>query len=75
MSDDAKTIEVNCPRCGRPRKIGKRTVAASMVGHKTGNAQRWLRCVTCKLLDSIYQHEAAIANLNRKVMERRMRGL
>ena len=71
----APSVKVRCPRCGRERSVGRRTVVGRMVGVDTDNARRWLQCRTCKLLRSIAQHQDAIRTLEKQVMDRRMRGL
>ena len=45
------------------------------LGEQTRNAKRMQECATCKMLRSIDQHRAQIATLERKVFDRRRRGL
>ena len=71
----APTVEVSCTRCGRTRRVGQRTTTAKMIGATSHSGLRWLWCRTCRLLESIEHHRAAIRKLEEKVMGRRMRGL
>ena len=50
-------------------------MSAKMIGATSHSGLRWLWCRTCRLLESIEHHRAAIRKLEEKVMDRRLRGL
>lgn len=76
----ASTVEVMCPRCVRLRRVLRGSRAArhqALVAQDALPATKaWaLICITCNLLKSRDKHEGAIGVLNRKIEERRRRGL
>ena len=73
-------VEVLCPRCVRVRNVLRHSRAGRQQDGVTQGtlsaARAWaLVCITCNLLKARDSHEAAIIVLNRKIEERRMRGL